>query len=328
MILTGGAVLAVVLLIALVMVGTSFEATNGGEVGVVRNGGPLANNNIREVLNPSSGRRFIGIWSSLHRYPVTQRYYTITSDPNGGSRPGVDIVHTPTSDGVDVGIEGTLYFDFNSDPKVISQFDTAYGIRTFQANGSADRFHPYEGDSGVAAFEDVIARPVIDNDLRQQVNNFPCAELVSSCALVQNSSLSLGGSPATAPTAINKSAGRRNNVNIQQIQTAINSSLQTDLNSTLGGNYLINIRFNLVRITLPQNVQDAVNSAQAAFAKVSEAQAQIAQANAQAQANEQRQRGYQQCPTCAQIDALRALPQGITVYAPGGNSAIALPTGK
>lgn len=98
----------------------------------------------------------------------------------------------------------------------------------------------------------------------------------------------------------------------------------------LGGPYVTDLRFNLVRITLPDNVQKAVNDAQAAFAKVSEAQAQIAQASAQAAANEQRQKGYEECPTCAQIDAfdaLHALPQGITVYAPGNGAALALPTG-
>ncbi len=193
-------------------------------------------------------------------------------------------------------------------------FDTQFGIRTFEAaNGS--RYHPYDGDEGIAALEDVITRPIIDNALRQQNGNFPCAELVSSCALVQNQ----------GNTTIATTTGQRNNVNISQIQQDINTSLQKDLTETLGGPFVTDIRFNLVRITLPDNVQKAVNDAQAAFAKVTEAQAQIAQAKAQAEANQQKQLGYQQCPTCAQIDALHALLQGITVYAPGGSNAIALP---
>ena len=79
------------------------------------------------------------------------------------------------------------------------------------------------------------------------------------------------------------------------------------------------------RITLPTSVQDAVDRAQAAFASVSEAQAKVAQARADAEANQARQDGYNKCPTCARIDELKALPSGITVYAPG-NGNIALPT--
>ncbi len=226
--------------------------------------------------------------------------------------------------------ERTLYFTLNTSdvpqcgergpPACLSPvraFDNQFGIRTFQAT-DGHRYHPFDGDAGIAAFEDVITRPIIDNALREQIGNFPCAELVSSCALVQNR-----GSAGVAATA-----GQKNNVNIAQIQQDINTSLQKDLTETLGGPYVTDLRFNLVRITLPENVQKAVDDAQAAFAKVSEAQAQIAQASAQASANEQRQQGYEKCPTCAQIDALHALPQGITVYAPGSGSALSLPTAK
>lgn len=327
------ATLAVVVVVAGLLVGlraaSSFDRTTGGEVAVVRNGGPLDDNNIRQLLPPSTGRTYVGMFSQVHKYPSTQRFYTITSDQGRGSRSGVDVVHTPTSDGVDVGIEGTLYFTLNTtdapqcaaprDVRCLSPiraFDNQFGIRTFEST-DGHSYHPFDGDKGIAAFEDVITRPIIDNALREQIGNFPCAELVSSCALVQNQ--------GSAQVAAN--VGQKNNVNIAQIQQDINTSLQKDLTDTLGGPYVTDLRFNLVRITLPDDVQKAVNDAQAAFAKVSEAQAQIAQASAQASADGQKQLGYEKCPTCAQIDALHALPQGITVYAPGGTSALALPAG-
>jgi hypothetical protein len=32
------------------------------------------------------------LWSSIHRYPSQQRFYTITARANGGDRTGVDLV--------------------------------------------------------------------------------------------------------------------------------------------------------------------------------------------------------------------------------------------
>lgn len=289
----------------------AFDKTTGGQIAVVRNGGPLDDNKIRQVINPASSRTWTGLWSHSHKYPAQQRFYTITSDAHRGDRPGVDVVHTPTSDGVDVGIEGTVYFSLNQDHSVLRLFDDKFGTRKFVGVDGNARF-PYDGDNGWLGFLDSVIRPVIDNDLREQINNFRCAELVSSCALVQNS----------ANAAANALGGRSNNGNIAKVQTAINSSLSDDLAETLGGRFLTDIRFNLVRVTLPEQVQQAVDSAQAAFAKVTEAQARVAQAKAEAQANEQRQRGYQQCPACAVIDELKAIPPSVTTFAPGTGFAI------
>jgi hypothetical protein len=106
------------------------------------------------------------------------------------------------------------------------------------------------------------------------------------------------------------------------VQQAINDSLPHDLRANLGGDFFQNIKFNLVRVTLPSSVQDAVNKAQTAFAAVSEAQAKVLQAQADADANKKRQEGYNACPVCAQIDMIKALPPGITTYAPGTGTAV------
>lgn len=292
-----------------------FDKTTGGQVAVVRNGGPLDDNKIRQVIDPASSRTWTGMWSHSHKYPAQQRFYTITANAGRGDRPGIDVVHTPTSDGVDVGIEGTVYFALNQDHGVLRLFDDKFGTRKFLGVDGSSRY-PFDGDDGWLGFLDQIIRPVIDNDLREQINNFRCAELVSSCALVQNTA----NQTATL-------AGRSNNGNIAKVQTAINSSLADDLAQTLGGRFLTNIRFNLVRVTLPDQVQKAVDSAQAAFAQVTEAQAKVAQAKAEAQANEQRQRGYSQCPACAVIDELKAIPPSVTTFAPGAGFAVT-PTQK
>jgi regulator of protease activity HflC (stomatin/prohibitin superfamily) len=301
----------VVGLIFLIGVFGGLNRTSGGEVAVVRNGGPFDNHKVRQVVDPASALTWTGWWSDVHKYPAQQRFYTITASDAGGDRPGVDVVHTPTSDGVNVGIEGTLYFTLTLDHRALATFDNKFGTRKFRGVDGQVR-HAYDGDDGWSGFLDQIVRPVIDNDLREQINGFRCAELVSSCALVQNA----------RATTIKPGGGRSNNGNIAKVQEAINSSLETDLSQTLGGDFFTNIRFNLVRITLPTKVQNAVDDAQAAFAQVTEAQARVESARADAEANRIRQRGYRDCPACARIDELKAIPSSVTTFAPGSGFAV------
>jgi regulator of protease activity HflC (stomatin/prohibitin superfamily) len=308
---TTAAIVVIVAFIVAVTALGSFTRTPGGVVAVVRNGGPLDNNRIRQVIQPASSRVYSGLFSSVHEYPAQQRFYTITSDTARGDRTGVDVELDPTKDGVQVGIEGTVYFTLNTDPKVLSDFDNKYGTRTYRGLDNAVR-HAYDGDDGWDSFLDQIVRPVISNDLREQIGDSRCEQLVSSCALVQNTS-------AATTTALG------GNTNLAVIQDAINKSLQADLNSTLQGNYFEDIRFNLAKVNLPTKLQDAIDQAQAAFAQITEAQARVASAKADAAANEQRQQGYQQCPACAAIDELKAIPPNVTTFAPGAGFAITAP---
>jgi hypothetical protein len=82
------------------------------------------------------------------------------------------------------------------------------------------------------------------------------------------------------------------------------------------------MRFNLVRITLPAKLQGAVDDAQATFAQVTQAQARVQSAKADAEANRIRQHGYQDCPACARIDELKAIPPSVQTYAPGAGFAV------
>ncbi|WP_239394361.1 SPFH domain-containing protein [Frankia sp. CiP3] len=319
--LTAGIVTVSLLVLGLSALG-SFDKTTGGEIAVIRNGGPLDNHRIRQILDPASARTWIGLYSDAHKYPAQQRFYTITADPNRGDRTGEDVVRVPSKDGVEMGIEGTLYFTLNLDHDTIRTFDDKFGTRKFRRLAGNDYYAAYEGDKGWSAFLDTIIRPVIDNALRQQVNTFDCAELVSSCALVQ---LGANQSTGTGTGALPAVAAGSNNANLAKVQTAINESLARDLVETLSAPFLVDLKFNLVRITLPQQIQDAVNKAQAAFAAVTEAQARVAQARADAEANRERQAGYAQCPACAAIDQLKAIPPTVTTFAPGSGFAITSP---
>lgn len=293
-----------------------YTKTDAGEVAVVRNGGLFDDNQIRQIIDPASSLTWTGFWSTAHRYPAQQRFYTIAAsgDTHNGQRAGIDVVSVPSSDGVGMGIEGTFYFTLNLDHDALRTFDDKFGTRTFRGADGEFRF-AWDGDIGWSSFLDQIVRPVIDNAIREQVNGVRCAELVSSCSLVQNQA---APTPNPAPT------GKPDNANITEVQDAITTSVRGDLRRNLGGDFLVDIKFILAKVTLPDAVQQAVDSAQAAYASVSESQARATQAQVDAQANEEKQRGYNACPACAQIDIMKAIPSNVTVYAPGADAAVPL----
>jgi regulator of protease activity HflC (stomatin/prohibitin superfamily) len=316
--------LALGLLLFVVALSTSACATtpNAGEVGVIRNGKAwywpfdwFDNHKIRGIVSNGSGNTWTGLGSDVHYYPVaTQQRFFRLATCGGDICPGADgpSITVPTSDGVEVTISGTFFFNTAFDgttqgDNLLRDFDTQYSTRTF------DGKHPYEGNEGWSNFLEVNVEPTITNNMRQVVSGLTCAELVSSCALVQNNS-----QLATQQLA----KGKVNQNNVRRVQDAVIGSLNQDIKSTLGQDYFKNIKFNLTTVTLPHRVQDAIDKAQSAFAQVSQAQARIRQADAEAKANEARQRGYVKCPACAQIDTLRAIPPNVTTFAPGAGFSI------
>lgn len=324
--LTIAGLVTVVAFIAAANIAASFDKTDGGEIAVVRNGGPFDNNKIRgDVIDPASGLTWIGFGSSLHKYPAQQRHYTITADVGRGDRTGVDVEQNPTSDGVEIGTEGTIFFTLTRDHALLKQFDDRFGTRKYpKPNG--ELVSAWDGDAGWSAFLDSVVRPVIGNNFRQQIGALPCVELLSSCALLQIGHPAPAAGPQTnggpvAPVA----AGSVNNTNITKVQTALLEGLRTDLRATLQGDFLTIDTVNLVRLTLPPKTQSAIDDTLAAYAKISEAQATVAKESANAEANIQKQRGYDACRVCGQIDTLKAIPPTVTTFAPGSGFAV---TGK
>lgn len=296
----------------------AWQNVDAGHVAILRNGGMFSDSNVRGILDPASSLSYTGIFSTEHIYPAQQRTYTISANAAKGDVVGVDVVQTPSSDGVEMGIQGTLYYSLNLDHKTLADFDNLYGTRSYTEDGKA--FHAYDGDDGWAAFMDVVVRPILNNDLREQIAKVSCAQLDSACALVQDST-QVAAAKVTGAAA-------NNNGNIAAVQQSINASLQSDINAQLGGNFLTGLRFNISQVSLPANVQKAVDSAQAAFAQVSQSQAEVQQAQLQAQANAAKQSGYVACPACEVIDELKALPPNLTTYAPGAGTGIAIGPAK
>jgi regulator of protease activity HflC (stomatin/prohibitin superfamily) len=282
--------------------GVRFAREDVGHVGVVRNGGPFDSRNVRQYLAPGQQITWTGWFSQApHNYPaahVTLRY-TVTSDPKRGSRSGVDVITVPTKDGVQVGIEASVFFRFvgESDPVALSRFDSSVGTRRFPTP-DGHLLYPWQGDDGFNAMLDTIFRPVLENDLRSEIGRFRCAEILSSCALVRG---------PVAPGQEQPAA------NLPRIQTRVARSLEHDLRTTLSQPYFWDIRFRIARITLPQNVQAAVDQAQAQYANVNTARARMNQARYENARNALLAKTLDRSPALANIETLKALPQRSTV---------------
>lgn len=299
---------------------TGLTKADGGHVLVVRNGGWFDDNSIKMVIQPNSGLTPTGLFSTEHAYPSTQRNFKVSGSQNADSN---EVINVPTKDGVLVGVEGTFYFDVNLDEKVLRAFDDRYGTRTYPTD-DGERVNAWESDQGFSAFLNFTLGNLVQNVLRQEIGNVECADLVASCSLAANTSATAAAAQAQA-AANGEETHANGNETINNVQTAVNDAFTKIVASDLGVDIFVNPRFVLSKVDLPGNVQDAINEAQAAFAGVTKSQAALAQATIDAQANTKRQEGYNSCPTCAEIDILKSLPNGLTTYAPGAGFAV---TGK
>jgi regulator of protease activity HflC (stomatin/prohibitin superfamily) len=300
------AVMAIVLLVMLT--GISVQRQDVGHVGVVRNGGPLDKRDIRQVLMPGQGLKWAGWFSQdPHEYPAAhvELLYTVTSDPKRGARPGVDVVTIPTRDGVQVGLEATIFFHFvgDRDLELLRRFDNGFGTRRFESHDGR-RLKPWEGDDGFSAFMDSVFRPVLENDLRREIGRFRCEQLVASCTLLRHPS---------RPVDVGQTTDDSSNVNIAQIEDRLSRSLRDDLTRTLEAPYIWGMHFRLSSVTLPSGVQEVIDDVQAKYASVSGARADVAKARYEDARNQILADTYQRSPALARIHSIRETPKGSTI---------------
>jgi regulator of protease activity HflC (stomatin/prohibitin superfamily) len=296
---------------AVLVAGARVSRQDAGHVGVVRNGGPADNRAIRQILDPGQKLTWTGLFSQSPReYPASKvaLFYTITSDPRRGTRREVDVVTVPSRDGVQVGLEGTVFFHFvgERDKDLLRRFDQTFGNRRFPVAGSDQTVRPWDSDEAFGTMLDATFRPVLDNDLRREVGRFACAELVASCSLVRR----VGNV---------KADGGRTNANIAAVEGRLNASLTRDLTDTLGGDYFRDIRVRIARVTLPGNVQGAVNDVLAQYVQVSGAKALVRRAEYDAQRNAKLAKSYNLSPALARIEEIKAAPKGSTIVLSSGS---------
>jgi regulator of protease activity HflC (stomatin/prohibitin superfamily) len=298
--------------------GARVARQDAGHVGVVRNGGPLDDRAIRQILMPGQRVTWAGMFSQKAReYPAAKVVltYTVTSDAERGDRRGIDVVSVPTRDGVLVGLEATVFFKFvgEADLQLLRRFDQTFGMRRFPVlSGGTAKLYPWNGDDGFSAMLDATFRPILDNDLRSQVGEFACAQLVASCSLVRR---------AVTPRSVKRTANR----NIASVEARLATSLEADLTDTLGGDYFRAIHVRISHVTLPGNVQGAVNNVQAQYVAVSGAKAQVQRAGYDAKRNELLASTYNRSPSLARIEEIKAAPKGSTIVLSGGDGGSKAP---
>lgn len=314
-----GVILVIWGFVLLVGILDSINKTDPTTVAVIRNGGPIQAKTIREVRGPSEGTKISGLFSQVRDYIAGNetRYYKISSDPSLGDESGSDFIKVPTKDGVNVELDAQITFrtDFTNEAgeitpcsaavgcigefnDLVEQFDTEYGNRDF-ASKTGGEHHVWEGNDGWNAFLDSIFRPVVENSFREQIGSVNCADLVSSCALVQSS---VEGAEANI-----KFTPKDTRSNFEKIQDNVQTEIETGVRAALGAEYLTGFKVQLTKITLPKQVQGAIDAAQSNFAQIAEARAQKEQAQYHAEANEIVSKSLQGNSNLTYLKAVEAL---------------------
>jgi hypothetical protein len=279
-----GMALIVFILVALLLGSCSgLTRTEPGEVALIRNGGPFDTTDIRTTKPVNSGYSFNGLASEVRKYIASdqQRFYYVSSDPERADNPNVTTIEVPTRDGVTVKIEGqTLFhtvFTGTEDDQALRDFDTAYGNRELTKVGTDDeKVRVWDGDEGWDAFLDTFFRPVLESTLREEVGGLPCEVLVSSCAVLDQAG-SQGVNVLAEGENLNDEAA------FQKVQADVEAKLQTRIDSALSGHYLDEFQFELVSVKpASEEVQNRIDSAQAAAAGIAEAKADAEAAKFQA----------------------------------------------
>jgi len=157
---------------------------------------------------------------------------------------------------------------------------------------------------------DALFRPLLDNIVRGELGQFQCAQLVPSCVLIHRADLVRATTASNAPRT-----------NIVRVEQAIDRALEADLASTLNGSYFWKIHFRIARVTLPANVQSAINVAQASYAGVADAKAKVRQARYHNRANRLLAETYDKSPALAKVEELKAIPKGSTVILSGSGKS-------
>lgn len=316
----------------------SFARVEPGFVGLVRNGGPFDNRNFQRVITPADGITNVGMFSTVSEYPTTDRYDYVQpgeygAAPEAGDDLSTDRYRTRTKDGLDVGVQGQWRYQLNTDPRVLEAFDAKFGTRTYSVPGTTDRIKVSDGDQGIAVFIAGQLRPIQQEALRAGIGSASGEELDPSFALLRNLSadpnqLAEAGAAAGAATD--------NAAKFSSLSESISTSFAGRLNEQLGTAdvdgrpqpFLINPRFTLQQVFPSPDTQARIQDVRTAVANLAKANADAAadvaaangaaqKAKAEAQGRKdsaaldadalvEKQRGYNSCTTCAEIDKTAA----------------------
>lgn len=299
---TATIVVGIIAVICLIGFLGAFKSTDSGEICVVREGGMFDGKAVTDVRQPGEGLKNIGIWNHQDCLPATERDWVLSSNPHESDSGSVDEVSVPSSDAVNLKVDGQALFRLTTDPDKIKKFYKAFGRRKWDGESITS-------ETGWINFLRIRFRPVLVDSLRQSIGSFRCVELNNACQYVQNAEETIGQG---------KVEQVNNSQNLAQAQKQISDQLVNGLRAALGDDYFEGVRFQNLRANFDPKVQARVNEAQAKRTEVAtaklEAQRQVEQAKGQTEVSRQqaeqirlKSKSYKDNPAQAEIDKLRAL---------------------
>ncbi len=164
-------VLIIVLLVAM-MVAWPFRQTPRDKIGLSYGGGIIEGAHFQGIIQPGHGTFFNGWGDKLYLYPVTQRNYIVSKNPNEGDRKTPDYIEAVTSDNVRVQYETATFFLLNTD--LIRQFHERLGLK----------FHAWT-TSGWDQLLDQTLRQVEESALQRVTRSYDAKDLRSASGTLE-----------------------------------------------------------------------------------------------------------------------------------------------
>jgi hypothetical protein len=328
----GWGLLATVVFVALVLLvgacgyATSFDAPKPGYIGVCQTGGFFqGDSGTCGVMQPGQGKKALGIQNDLRQYPITQRNFTLSNASGAEAKP---IVLT-TKDGKRVAV--SVQFLFTLDRHNIEQFYKNYGLKEYGGE-------PVYTPEGWVNFLKAEFSQVAAQSLKGLVLSKTGAQLNPAFAAAEAGDKTVDYDKLDAEG------------NLAGLEVEAGERFDGELESTLGGRFFTNVRVSSLLAEAPGKVQDSVDAAVVAKASevqaIADGKARKAKAEADRKVLEEDARGkryaaqqeaiglkakanaYNRSPEKAQVDAIAALPEGLTTLIIGGKSSQLLSVGK
>lgn len=153
--------IGILLAMALFMAGCSYANTDPAQFACAYGGGPFESKVQKgdNPIPPSSGRDFIGVADTIVYLPADVRNYIVDGTPGVGDIPTGGVIKTPTGDGVQVAVELSLRFRYN----------TELGCEFWDEHGKRFDVNTTEGWSEFLA-ENFL--PILENGAKGEITEF------------------------------------------------------------------------------------------------------------------------------------------------------------
>lgn len=241
---------AVFLLVMVGLVFGAWKSTPVDKIGLHYSGGPIEGTKFQKVVDPGSGRRFLGFADTLILLPVTQRDYTASNAEGADGGPIV----APARGGVEMQFDVAAYFTLNTGDETVRSFYERVCVK-----------FDCDTDDGWDEMLRVNFRGPIEQAIQQEIRGFTVDQLYA------------GVTNTTAPIDEDDDAVAI----LEQVQNRISADLKENINTVLGGAYFCGPTFNRAEPDVCPDFEFQITSATPTSESVREAYATNA-ASAQA----------------------------------------------